>query len=215
MAAATMGKVASLSSSLKITDERIAATFLVSPTRRLLLAFVDQPLSVSEAAARVRQPIERVHHHVISLTKKGLLTVVRQEKRKGRPIKYYRAVAASFFVPLALLHRSPGAGLAAELRASLDAELFRSPDDGILFFTENGEPRVSHFGQSRTSRRAGEFWHIVSLLPHSVEAFATELQALMKKYEAASGEGQPYLLHAAYAPRKVEATTRRRDSGGL
>jgi DNA-binding transcriptional ArsR family regulator len=202
MAQATMEKGSPLSSVLRITEERIASTFLVSPTRRLLLAFVDQPLSVSEAAARVGQPLERVHHHVISLTRKGLLRVVRQEKRKGRPIKYYRAAAESFFVPLALLHRSPGAGLAAELRASLDEELFRSPDDGILFFTEGGQPRVSHFGQSRTSNTAGEFWHIVSLPPDRVGALAMELKALMQKYEAVLGEGQPYLLHAAYAPRK-------------
>lgn len=189
-------------SRFEVTDTRVAATFLVSRTRRLLLAFVDEPLSVSQAAVRVGQPVERVHYHVTSLAKKRLLRVEREEKRSGRPIKYYRAVAHSFFVPLTLLERSPGAGLAAELRHRLDEELFSSPDDGVLFFTEDGEPRVSRFGQTRTCGSAGEFWHIVSLTPERVRAFSADLKVLMGKYEAVAGEGRPYLLYAAFAPRE-------------
>jgi DNA-binding transcriptional ArsR family regulator len=202
MPAATVEKHDELSSVLEITDERVAATFLVSARRRLLLAFVDHPLSVSQAAALTDQSVERVHYHVTSLTNKGLLRVEREEKRGGRPIKYYRAVARSFFVPLSLLHRSPGAGLAAELRHSLDDELFGASDDGVLFFTEDGQPRVSRFGQTRTSGTAGEFWHIVNLTPERVRALAAELRELMGRYEAVAKEGRPYLLHAAFAPRK-------------
>lgn len=201
MAEATMEKDAPLSSPLEIADPKLVPIFLDSPRRRLLLAFVDRTLSVSQAAARLGQPLGRVHYHVTRFARAGLLRVVRAEKRGGRPILHYRAAASGFFVPLTLLDRSPGAGMSAELRRSLDAHLFRSDEDGVLFFTQAGEPRVSYFGQTRASRTAGEFWHVLSLTPEAVSAFDAELRALMDKYERLSGGGRPYLLHAAFAPR--------------
>jgi len=194
-------KGAPLISTMRITEERLAQVFLDSWKRRLLLGFASEPLSVSQAAERAGQPLARIHYHVLDLLKKGLLRVDREEKRKGRPIKYYRAVATAFFVPLELLDRSPGAGLAAELRARLDEELFNSPDDGIMFYSKDDEPRVSWFGQSRQSGSAGEFWQIVNLTEESVQAFAAELRALMNKYDRKTGEGRTFLLHAAFAPR--------------
>jgi hypothetical protein len=197
-----MAKEAFLSRRKRISDPRLVGTFLDSRIRRLLLAFVDRPLSVAAAARLVGEPIGRVHYHVTSRVRRGLLRVVREEKRAGRPVRYYRAAAASFLVPLDLLDRSPGTGLAAELRASLDDALLRSEEDGILFFTESGEPRVSWFGQAGATGAAGEFWQIVGLAEPDVAALGAELRALMLKYEArSSAGGKSYLIHAAFAPR--------------
>jgi hypothetical protein len=191
-----------LSRRARIADPRLVGVFLDSRIRRLLLAFVDRPLSVAAAARLVGEPIGRVHYHVTSLARKDLLRVVREEKRAGRAVKYYRAAAASFLVPLDLLDRSPGTGLAAELRASLDDALLRSDEDGILFYTEDGEPRVSWFGQARAMGAAGEFWQIVGLSEPDVGTLGAELRALMLKYEARSrAGGRSYLIHAAFAPR--------------
>jgi hypothetical protein len=186
----------------RIADPRLVGIFLDSHIRRLLLAFVDRPLSIAAAARLLGEPIGRVHYHVTGLCRKGLLRVVREEKRAGRPVKYYRASAASFLVPLDLLDRSPGTGLAAELRAGLDDALLRSDEDGILFFTESGEPRVSWFGQAGATGSAGEFWQIVGLAEADVAALGKELRELMLKYEARSSPGgKSYLIHAAFAPR--------------
>ncbi|MDQ4088246.1 MAG: helix-turn-helix domain-containing protein, partial [Pseudomonadota bacterium] len=105
-----------------VADAATARVFADSSKRRLLLGFVDQPLSVSEAARGAGQPLGKVHYHVIDLCRRGLLRVVSEQKRKGRAIKYYQAVRPSFFVPIEFVERSPGAGLAAELRARLDEE---------------------------------------------------------------------------------------------
>ncbi|MFL6843937.1 MAG: hypothetical protein ACJ8ER_03545 [Allosphingosinicella sp.] len=197
-----MAKETILSRPARIADPRLVGIFLDSRIRRLLLAFTDRPLSVAAAARLVGEPIGRVHYHVTSLARKGLLRVVREEKRAGRPVKYYRAVAESFLVPLDLLDRSPGTGLAAELRAGLDDALLRSEEDGILFFTESGEPRVSWFGQAGATGAAGEFWQIVGLAEPDVAALGAELRALMLRYEKRSSPGgRSYLIHAAFAPR--------------
>jgi hypothetical protein len=184
-----------------VRDPRLVATFLDSRKRRLLLAFAGRSMSVSEAAAWSGQPLGRIHYHVVDLVRKGLLETVEEVRRRGRPIRRYRAVAERFFVPTDLLDRSPGAGLASELRGLLDEALFRAPDDGVLFYAEEGEPRVSWFGQNRSSGEAGEFWQILTLADSDVRAFAAEMKALMERYEARSGRGRPYLLHAAFAPR--------------
>jgi predicted transcriptional regulator len=185
----------------RVEDAAMIPIFLASPKRRLLLSFVERAKSVAEVAASSGEPLSRVYHRVMRLLSQGLLRIEREEKRDGRPIKYYRAVAQRFFVPIDLLHRSPGSGLAAELRAQLDEELFRSEREGVLFYVDNGSPRVSWFGQSRTSGTAGELWQIVTLRPEAVRAFAAEVQALLAKYEGPSVGGRPYLLHAAFAPR--------------
>ena len=88
------------------------------------------------------------------------------------------------------------------MRASLDRELLRTPQGGVLFFTVGGEPRVSWFGQSRALKDAGEFWQIAKLTDEEAARLAAELRALMERYGRTSPSGRPFLSHAAFAPRK-------------
>ena len=186
-----------------VSDPATARIFADSPKRRLLLGFVDQPHSVSEAARASGEPLGRVHYHVTDLCRRGLLEVVREEKRKGRPIKHYRAVSAKFFVPIELVSRSPGAGLAAELRARLDEEALKSDEEGLLFTTEQGRPRIFRISDGQRRRPFGEFWYIYNMTQADAEELSQELDALFRRYHARSSDkGQPYLFHAAFASRR-------------
>jgi hypothetical protein len=195
-------KEATPSSPLLIEDRRLARVFGEASKRRLLLSLIDEAKPVSELARQLQWSIGHVHYHVTDLARRNLLKVEREIRRDGRPIKYYRAVASSFLVPLELLEATPGESLAAKLRSSLTDELLSSDEPAVLFYAEAGAPRASTFGVKGKAGKAAEFWHIVRLEDEAVKAFARELDELMHKYEALSGEGRPYLLHAAFAPRK-------------
>ena len=185
-----------------IEDPRLVSFFMNSAAARVLLTFVDEPRSVSAAAALLGLPLERVHYYVTRLAAHGLLTVVREQKRAGRPIRFYRSCAERFFVPIECVDRSLFSGLAAELRASLDEEVLRWHDEGALFFTAGGKPRVSWSRKKGTTKTAGEFWQILNLTDEEARRLAAELRGVMTRYGRDSPGGRPYLFHAAFAPRR-------------
>ena len=174
-----------------------------SPRRRLLLSFVARARSVSDVAATEGLAIGAAHHIVTDLLKRGLLGIEREEKRGGRPIKHYRAVAARYLLPLEHVSGSPGGGLARELRRRLDDELARSDEEGILLDTDGeGQPRVSWFGARGRRRSVGEFWQMLRLGEADAAALIGEIDALLERYRARSGEGREFLIHAAVVPRR-------------
>lgn len=56
-----------------------------------------------EVALRTALPLKQVHHRLGRLVESGLVTVVGEKSRQGRPVKLYRAVAPAYRVPLPLL----------------------------------------------------------------------------------------------------------------
>lgn len=186
-----------------VADTATARVFSDSAKRRLLLAFVNRPLSVAQAARDAGRPLGRIHYHVTDLCRRGLLRVVREEKRKGRAVKYYQAVRPRFFVPVEFLYRSPGAGLAEELRARLEEEALKLEGEGLLFTAEDGRPRITRIVDGRRKRSSGEYWHIFNMTPADAEALSEELDALLRRYrERTSDKGRPYLFHTAFVPRR-------------
>jgi hypothetical protein len=188
----------------RIGDGRTARMLMEdSPKRRLLLSFVPRARSVSEVAAAEGMTIGSAHHLILSFVRRGLLRVEREAERAGRPIKFYRAVASSYFLPLEFVSGSPGGGLARELRRRLDDELARSDEDGIVFDTdEEGQPRVSWFGDRRRTRAVGEFWQMPRLSEADAIALVRDMGALLDRYRARSIDGREYLVHAAVVPRR-------------
>ena len=84
--------------------------------------------SLSEAASLLAMPLNRLAYHASVLVKLDLLGVAREQKRAGRRIRHYRAVADSFRVPAAAMRTGPGVALAAEMRAALDkVETWQAP----------------------------------------------------------------------------------------
>ena len=83
---------------LEVTHPK-AVKFLKDPERRGVLApFMQQPRSLGDLAQQRGLSLSKLHYTVQQLLDWGLLNVVRVEKRKGRPVKFY-AAASAFFIP--------------------------------------------------------------------------------------------------------------------
>ncbi len=75
--------------------------------------FLARTRSVAEAAEEVGCALDTMYYRVRRFERAGLLRVVGQRARRGRPIKLYRSVADSFVVPL---EATPFAELEERLR---------------------------------------------------------------------------------------------------
>lgn len=157
---------------------------------------------MSEAAATLKMPLNRLAYHVGALLRLGLVRIAREQKRAGRPIRFYRAAAGSFLVPAAAAGRRTGTGLAEEMRAAIGrAEQLAGAHDLLLALDADGRPILSRHG-AETTADACEYWRMLHLGRSEAQTLAAELGALLRKYEGAPGKGKrAYLAHAALAPR--------------
>lgn len=62
---------------------------------RLLYEYTGAPVSPSEVARRLGQPLNLVSYHTRVLAEEGMIELVRTERRRGGTAHVYRAVAAS------------------------------------------------------------------------------------------------------------------------
>lgn len=191
-----------LSSTLRIEASDQVAVFLDPRRRRILTAFLGREASLTEAAKRLAIPLNALAYHVGRLIELGLLLVVREQKRAGRPIRYYRAAADSFLIPAAAMGRRVGDGLTAELRSALDrADLLAGASDLLVSLDEAGRPRLQRRG-GNVDADACEYWRVLSLSAAEAGQLSRELRTLLRRYEGAPGRGKSaYLAHAAIAPR--------------
>lgn len=82
-----------------VTDPR-AATLLSDPDWvPWIEPFLGRTRSITEAAEELGRPLDAVRYRVRRLHEVGVLEVVGQRKRSGRPIRLYRTVADGFVVP--------------------------------------------------------------------------------------------------------------------
>ena len=188
---------------LDITDRRAAAALGTARSRRILLALVDQERSLSELAQAAETPLNLLHHHVGKLRRLGLVEVVREQRRGGSPIKFYRAAARSFFVPAELATRagSEGPGGAAELRKELEAAL-AAAHEGVLYFQGDRGPRMRVIGRAEPAMLTAEFWLVLRLDRDDAAALRDELEAVARRYVARSRPtGRRTVAHLALARR--------------
>jgi DNA-binding transcriptional ArsR family regulator len=193
-----------LSRAYRISDRRAAAA-LADPLRRrvvLLLALRDR--SVTELASAVGVELKRLHYHVESLRRIGLLTVTSERARAGRPIKRYRAVADTFFVPVESMDVTPGARLAEELRGAL-ARLTDASQEGVLYQVSSKGEFLMRLIQGPRSKSIpmAERWLVLKLSRLEAQRLAKEVeQWLQAAAERSRGSSESYLVHFALAPRK-------------
>ena len=84
----------------KLVDEGAAAELLADAERsRWLEPFLARTRSASEAADELGVELDAMLYRLRVLRKLGLVEIVAQTPRAGRPIKRYRSTADAFFVP--------------------------------------------------------------------------------------------------------------------
>lgn len=104
---------------LRTVEDEVQARLLSDPqSLSFLEPFLAREASASQAARELGRPLDTVRYRVRRFLDAGLLRVTREERRPGRPIRYFRTVADGFVVPFAL---TPYAELEERLRATLRA----------------------------------------------------------------------------------------------
>ena len=97
----------------------LAGRLLSDPASiEFLVPFLAREASISGAARELGRPLEAVRYRVRRFVRAGLLEVIREVPRAGRPIRIYRTVADGFVVPF---EATPYADLEERMRASLAA----------------------------------------------------------------------------------------------
>jgi hypothetical protein len=184
-------------------DGRAAVAFSQPLRRRLVLLLAGHERSVAEMAALMRVDLKYLHYHVGVLQRLGLLVVAHERARPGRPIKVYRAVSKSFFVPGRVASAGPSAAMHAELRDSL-AKVREPSLGGTLYYVdENDEPRIQFIGKPASdSLSATELWRVLTLSRAEALRLTRDIAARLKACAHRDrGTTQDYLVHFALAPR--------------
>lgn len=93
--------------------------------------------SAGEVARMTDIPVKQAHHRLTRLLEAGLITVMGERQRGGRPIKLYRASSTVYQVPFALTD----AATAAELVTGMTQPYLMASMEAIghLFMTETAQ----------------------------------------------------------------------------
>jgi predicted ArsR family transcriptional regulator len=178
-----------------VVDLRAAASFSKPRQRRLVLEMAGRERSLKQLAEATGMPLNLLHSHIGRLLDLGLVRVVRRERRHGRPVKIYRAVAEAFFVPAHVAR--PSVQLASELRRLLDREEGR----GVYYYYDERRGPTMERGPAAGGRSA-ELWRVLKLTEVQARELGRDLAALFARYERAAGRrGRQYLCYAALARR--------------
>jgi hypothetical protein len=198
-----------LSSAHIVRDPAAAAVFTSSRQRRMLMLFATRPRTISEAAAASGIELKSLHHHATKLCRLGLLEVVGERSRAGRPLKLYRTTGDSFFIPEHAAPKPFFAELAAELRECLATANCREGRGMLFTLGADGQPLARLMVDDEASREGIEMWRILRLTGEELVSLRDELRAVVDRYEQkTAGRGAAYLVHQAIA-------LRRRHSGSV
>lgn len=85
-----------------VDDAQQARLLSDADSLAFLTPFLGREASMSQAARELGRPLDTVRYRVRRFCEAGLLQVTREERRPGRPIRYYRTVADGFVVPFEL-----------------------------------------------------------------------------------------------------------------
>lgn len=206
-----------------VADPR-AARLLADPSWRLWIEpFLGRASGIAEAAARLDRPLDAVRYRVRRMHELGLLEIIGERRRAGRPVRLYRTVADGFVVPFAA---TPYADVEERLLAALVAEAQRFArsagaalrDGGIearrIYRAPDGTVHDESAADDDALVRAADADPIESLaldvrLPRSVArrllreliAFARRAEALEREPgDDASGPVRTYAIGLRIAP---------------
>jgi Helix-turn-helix domain len=197
------------------------ARLLTDPVvRQLLEPFIGSERSATQAAEQIGCSVQRLLYRIEQFKRAGLLLETRQERRSGRPIRYYRAVADGFRIPFAF---TPFADVEAMIarqhapydrlrnRASARQAIQKGYDGRVLYRdvlsgelnSESAIPAPKRPRSDRSQTPSNDVALIARLSIGQVRAFAREFNDLTERLLAASraeSRGQAFLVYLGMQP---------------
>lgn len=221
-----------LSRETLVVLDRQAARFIVDPSAsRFLEPFIGRSRTASSVAEELGVKVSSVLYRIRQLTDLRLVEVERVERRRGRPMKHYRATAEAFFVPFEVtdaesveaLGTMSAAGARHHLAESLSAawaDAARCHPDWGVRLGRDGDGNLDRsivpealsegmesFRESLLGYGSPPLWDQHFLLQLSLseaKALQRELSDLYGRYYRPDGQGRkPYILRLAMAPLKA------------
>jgi hypothetical protein len=199
-----------------VNDPR-AATFLSDPEHNGYFSpFLERELTLSELALELQVPLNKLHYWVTKMLELGLVRITRVQKRAGRAVRYYSAVAPAFFVPFAAI---PAETFEAQLtledvshqrrlsRAHARARGELPLEFGTLMARMDGANsgiRIEPFPKKCAEDLIYGVWLERPFRSEDARELLAELRALEERYsslpEPKRGQGKPFCLRLALAP---------------
>lgn len=201
----------------KVSDPRAARMLSDSRSLEFFSPFLARTSSVSQAAQELGCDLSTMYYRVRSFVQAGLIEVVREEKRAGRPVKYYRSVADGFVVPFDV---SPYAELEERLEVQ-SRELQREVAENLarLLRDLGAEARRIFRGRDGQVWSQGatdlaqpidlddpnlpvtiDFSKHVRLSLDEARQLQEELRQLSQRYEGPDRPGREYIVQATLVP---------------
>ncbi len=204
--------------SLTIQTPAQARLLLAPDYGKLLAVLIAQQASASEAARQAGIPLKRTHHRLTQLLEAELICVNAEQRRGGRAIKLYRALAAEYSVPFELTDAPTLEDLLEQLYRPFLRALMR--EQANFLGESNERPRTVRLGLDANSQLS---YNVGPLSPPGTpRGFSTARTILLKQEDAQhlrrellrlhqwvnehhSEEGLPYLLGLMLAQGDLEA----------
>ncbi len=199
-----------------VSDPRQARLLTDGRSKTFLNPFLAQERTISQAAREVGVGLGTMYYRVTTFLETGLLRVTREEKRAGRAIRHYRAVADAFFVPFEV---TPYSDLEERVLTQLEPvwrQIARSYARVLQEHERAGQYIFrGETGTVWTGPAASRSSEASPVIPnaglHDVTLNLTQAQAtnllrilsdLSERYQRIGGEGggRPYILQAALVP---------------
>lgn len=191
----------------------LAARILADPDLAVWLKpFMHSAMSLKCAADELKIPIQTLHYRAEQMVEAGLLKVEREEARRGRPVKFYKATARAFEVPLELVPPGQLRDLENALswkrafEQGVNKALGRSGYERYLR-VHLGEDGIMNWGDWEKSNETlfDDFpavfdrWGVFRLSRKEAKALQKELSQVYEKYAHRRGDGR-YVMHLGLAP---------------
>ncbi len=194
-----------------------AATFLSDPEHNSYFGpFLNREVTLSQVALELQVPLNKLHYWVTKMLVLGLLQVTKTQKRAGRAVQYYSAVAPAFFVPFAAIpaetfeaqltledvsrqRRLSAAHARARGELPLHYGTFIARMDGVY-----SGIRIEPFPQKRAEDLTYGVWLERPFRAEDARALLAELKVLEERYsslpEPKLGKGKSFCVRLAVAP---------------
>ncbi|GGJ32187.1 hypothetical protein [Deinococcus roseus] len=194
-----------------LLDPEAAQFMLDSRNLQYLRPYVHEECSIQQAAQNLGISVGKMSYWTHKLLDRGLLVLIREVKRAGKPVRYYRATAEEFVAPISILPEFSDVELvkahAVWWWTTFMEEVARAgrrayPEWQLRVTGTDLLHRLEPALQEGLSVNEKEYpvndWFHADLTPEQAEACQAELQALMKKYHAVKNEDvhtDKYMFH--------------------